>query len=190
MSISIYRCKDGRERVYIKETKKVMSYPKYLMEQELGRVLSDNEEVHHKDENPLNNELSNLEVRIHGEHQAEHSTKYHDKTATCGWCGKEFLWTAKQQRTFNGNRQYGNRMSEVPFCSRQCSGRYGQRIQSRGRDNRSPRRKLTDEQVRYIRDCYKPYDSRYGIAALALQFGVSRRVIDGVLRGETYRNCM
>lgn len=118
MSISIYTCKDGRDRVYIHETKKVMSYPKYLMEQELGRPLLPNEEVHHKDENPLNNNISNLEVRLHGEHQAEHSTKYHDKVAVCRWCGKEFLWTAKQQRTFNGNKRRVDRATELPFCSR------------------------------------------------------------------------
>ena len=183
MSDSIYTCKDGRMRVYIKETKKVMSYPKYLMEREIGRPLAHNEEVHHKDENPLNNDLSNLEIRIHGEHQAEHSTKYQDKMSICSWCGKEFLWTAKQQRTFNQNRH------EAPFCSRQCSGQYGQRIQMRNHGDRNPRRKLTDEQVIYIREHYKAYDDLYGITALATKFGVSRRVIDGVLRGETYRNC-
>ena len=76
---SIYLCKDNRLRIYIKESHKTVSYPKYLMEETLGRKLLANEEVHHKDRNPLNIELSNLEVRIRGEHQAEHSTKYKDK---------------------------------------------------------------------------------------------------------------
>lgn len=132
MSIRVYACKDGRERVYIKETKKVMSYPKYLMEQNLGRPLLPNEEIHHKDGNPLNNDLLNLEVRIHGEHQASHSIKYHDSTAVCGWCGKEFLWTAKKQRKFYGNRRYDSTYSKTPFCSRQCSGHYGRQKQLNG----------------------------------------------------------
>lgn len=130
MEDSIYECKDGRLRVYIKETKKVMSYPKYLMEKELGRKLAHNEEVHHKDENPLNNNLDNLEVRIHGEHQAEHSTKYYDKVVKCGWCGKEFLWTGVQQRKFYNNKRNHGRQAESPFCSRSCSGYYGKQIQT------------------------------------------------------------
>ena len=129
MEDRVYICKDGRARVYIKETKKVMSYPKYLMEKELGRQLAHNEEVHHKDENPLNNDLSNLEIRIHGEHQAEHSTKFYDRTAECGWCGKTFLWTGKQQQLFYSDRRNGRRASKMPFCSRSCSGYYGKQIQ-------------------------------------------------------------
>ena len=184
MSINVYTCKDGRERVYIKETKKVMSYPKYLMEQKLGRPLLPNEEIHHKDENPLNNNLNNLEIRFHGEHQSEHSTIYHDTTAICGWCGKEFLWSGKQQRTFYANRRYDGTYSEMPFCSRQCSGYYGRHVQGD-----SPRRKLTDEQVRYIRKHYTPHNKQCGITTLASKFGVSRRAIYDILNGETYRNC-
>lgn len=47
---SIYHGKDGRLRVYVKETKKTISYPKYLMEKELGRALLPNEAVHHIDD--------------------------------------------------------------------------------------------------------------------------------------------
>lgn len=129
MDDSVYLCKDGRMRVYIKDTKKVMSYPKYLMEKELGRPLAHNEEVHHKDEDPLNNNLDNLEIRLHGEHQAEHSTKFYDRMARCGWCGKEFLWTGSQQRTFHNNARYKGIYSEQPFCSKSCSGHYGKQRQ-------------------------------------------------------------
>lgn len=188
MEDSIYTCKDGRMRVYVRETKKVMSYPKYLMEKALGRALEINEEVHHKDENPLNNNLSNLEIRIHGEHQAEHSTKYRDTTAICGWCGKEFLWTGPKQRKFYSNRRSGTNSSELPFCSRQCSGRYGQQLQMEVYHGNSPRRKLTDEQVAYIREHYVPYDEQYGCTALADKFGVHRRVIHGIVHYETYRD--
>lgn len=178
MSISVYKCKDGRERVYIKETQKVMSYPKYLMEQELGRQLLPNEEVHHKDENPLNNDIGNLQVRIHGEHQAEHSTKYHDTIAVCGWCGKEFLWTGAKQRKFYGNRRDCKNFSEKPFCSRQCSGKYGKNIQLH---RISSRHELSEEQVQYVKTHYIAYDHEYGARALASKFGVNRTVIDRVV---------
>ena len=41
--ISVYTCKDGRTRAYIKETKKVVSYPRLIMEEKLGRELSPDE---------------------------------------------------------------------------------------------------------------------------------------------------
>ena len=53
-----------------------MSYPKYLIEQAIGRKLLPNEQVHHKDGNPLNNELENLEIKLLGNHQSEHNQKY------------------------------------------------------------------------------------------------------------------
>lgn len=126
MNNSIYECKGGRVRIYIKETQKVMSYPKYLMEQKLGRPLLPNEDVHHKDENPLNNDLDNLEIKIHGEHQREHSTKYYDTTAICAWCGKEFLWTGKDQRKFfnEHSRPDKNYINDRPFCSKSCRGSF------------------------------------------------------------------
>ena len=132
-NIAIYECKDGRVRVYLKDSKKVISYPRYLLEQSLGRELQSNEQVHHKDENPLNNNLDNLEIKLLGEHQREHNpAKYHDKYVVCAWCNESFLWTAKQQRTFKSNRSRKNRKTgsfDAPFCSSKCSGEYGRYIQ-------------------------------------------------------------
>ena len=71
-------------------------------------------------------------------------------TATCCWCGKEFEFTAKKQRNHKGNRTYG------PFCSRKCSGEYGASIQNK--NCVSTRRKLLEDDVRFIREHYKPYD--------------------------------
>lgn len=128
--INVYKCKDGRTRAYIKETKKVISYPRLLLEEKIGRELYKNEQVHHIDGNPLNNNIDNLEVSLLGEHQRYHSpSKYFDIVAVCAWCGKEFTWTAVQQRRHYGNR---NRRREVgkPFCSKSCSGTYGTYIQN------------------------------------------------------------
>lgn len=123
---NIYTGKDGRVRIYLKETNKVISYPKFLMEEKLGRKLLPNEQIHHKDGNPLNNDIDNLELRLLGEHQKEHSTKYHDKLVKCGWCGKEFVWTAKQQSDFIRNQNRKNRTHlDSPFCSKKCIGQYG-----------------------------------------------------------------
>lgn len=83
---SIYICQDNRTRIYIvfdDKTHKIMSYPKFLMEQYIGRPLEPYEDVHHIDGDTLNNDISNLEIKNHGEHQKEHSTKYYDKITNC-----------------------------------------------------------------------------------------------------------
>lgn len=43
-----------------------------LMEKKLGRFLTEGEEVHHLDENPKNNTLSNLELRSSEGHAKHH----------------------------------------------------------------------------------------------------------------------
>ena len=128
-NISIYECQDGRCRVYLRDTKQVVSYPRYLIEQTLGRKLKDNEQVHHKDGNPLNNNIDNLEIRLLGEHQREHSKKYFDKITACEWCNTDFLWTAKQQSMFYRNQKRRNFFTEKPFCSKKCAGQYGKFVQ-------------------------------------------------------------
>lgn len=154
---SIYLCKDNRLRIYIKESHKTVSYPKYLMEETLGRKL-----------------LAN----------AEHSTKYKDKIAVCGWCGKEFLWTGPQQQRFYTERRLGRHNSTLPFCSRSCVGHYGKEVQG---DKNGSCRKLTREQVKYIRDNYIPFDKNCGERALSRFFGVDKTVISSIVKGETYK---
>ena len=48
---------------------------RYVVECSLGRPLSKDEVVHHKDENIYNNDISNLEVLSRGEHAHIHSSK-------------------------------------------------------------------------------------------------------------------
>jgi hypothetical protein len=186
---NIYYGKDGRLRIYVKETKKTVSYPKYLMEETLGRDLLPNEVVHHIDENPLNNDISNLKLMTLDEHSRHHKTKYHDVTAVCGWCGKEFIWTGLQQQRFYCERRTGRHYSENPFCSRSCSGKYGRHIQSANETQGCGcRRKLTDDQIRYTREKYKPGDKKYGGRALAREFGVDQSVIQLIIKGVTYKD--
>lgn len=130
-NVTIYTCKDGRTRVYLKDSKRVISYPKFLMEQKLGRELNSNEQVHHIDGDPLNNNIDNLEIKLLGEHQKEHNPgKYEDRVTECDYCGKLFLWTAKQQRTQYSNLSRKNRrQGNHVFCSRSCCGYYGKSIQ-------------------------------------------------------------
>ena len=151
------------------------------MEEKLGRNLLPDEQVHHKDKNPLNNDPDNLEIELFREHQRLHNpSKYKDTIIACCWCGKEFEFAAKKQRNHAGNRAYG------PFCSRKCSGEYGAAIQNKNQE--STRRKLSEDDVRFIREHYKPYDKEFGMPGLANKFGVGKSVIDYVIRRKTYKN--
>lgn len=129
---NIYTNKDGRTRVYLKDSKRVISYPRFLMEQKLGRVLKANEQVHHIDGDPSNNDLDNLEIKLLGDHQREHNRpKYEDRLATCDHCGKSFIWTAKQQSAYYRNlRRKDRKRSGKVFCSKHCSGCFGKSIQT------------------------------------------------------------
>jgi len=55
-----------------------------ILENSLGRILDDSkgEEAHHKDGDPSNNDISNLELTTHSDHQKGHSqeTKFWKKS--------------------------------------------------------------------------------------------------------------
>ena len=96
---------------------KTVSYSRYLVEQELGRPLATDEDVHHKDGNFLNNELSNLEIIRHGVHQQMHNLKAPKQIEyRCSECGKLFILSKEQRSWFMRKRK--NRF----FCSKRCAG--------------------------------------------------------------------
>lgn len=118
--------KDGRSRVVIVDdngnhTSK--SYPRFLIEQSIGRELLSNEDVHHRDGDVTNNNICNLEIVKHGEHQQMHSTKFVDTEEICCICGKKFIYTGKQlQRYYSDLRRGRNRKMT---CSKRCAGILG-----------------------------------------------------------------
>lgn len=137
MKTYIHTGKDKRTRLIIKNDDGSMtsvSYPRILMEEKLGRPLEPFEDVHHIDGDTTNNSLDNLEIAIHGEHQRTHNPqKYFDKKVNCIICGREFIFTAKQQSLFqrdlNRNRRRG------VTCSRKCAYLFGKQEQVRSDSN-------------------------------------------------------
>lgn len=121
------RCSDG--------TRKTVSYPKYLMEIKLGRYLIDDEEVHHKDFNPQNNDINNLEVISRLLHSEIHAAliRYKPITIVCIWCGESKELTYMQTRYHFSNRR---RKRNGPFCSKRCVGLYGVKIQKEKKASR------------------------------------------------------
>jgi hypothetical protein len=70
------------------------------MERILGRPLLANEDVHHKDHNPLNNAVENLEVMTRIEHIALHAREkqiYPDQK-TCVVCGATFMANPRKRK--------------------------------------------------------------------------------------------
>ena len=139
--ISVYQNKDNRYRAYLKDEKRVISYPRILMERKLGRPLDPNEQVHHVNEDVTDNSDENLSVEMLGRHQAIHggkNKKYYETIVVCAWCGKAFIWTPKAQGSYYHKHQIVADNGNSPilfgiktFCSKHCSGLFGRQEQLR-----------------------------------------------------------
>ena len=119
---------------------------RYIMEQYLGRKLSRNEVVHHKNGDKRDNRIENLEIMSLSEH-----TKNHQMGRTHSEKTKQKLSTAMLGRP-------------NVWC-----------------------RKLTDEDVIFIKENYIARDRNFGGRALARRFNVSHITIDHIINGKTYR---
>ena len=81
-----------RARLISRGGKKVRAH-RWIMEQHLGRPLKADEEVHHKNHDPLDNRIENLEVMSRADHMAMHAAEkqvYPDHRV-CVACGAEFI---------------------------------------------------------------------------------------------------
>lgn len=99
-----------------------------VMENHLGRLLSANEVVHHKDHNKKNNSIENLEVMNAQEH-----SKFHGAEMTRAWvklkcpqCGKIF------ERFKNNTHLQKPSKFGCSFCSPECRGKFTRRVQIHG----------------------------------------------------------
>jgi len=90
-----------------------------VMEQHLGRKLGPKDVVHHKDGNPANNAIENLEVKDWGQHASDHARPPVMAEFTCAWCGKE-----QTKRACVIRENQGRRGSSGPFCDKSCSGKW------------------------------------------------------------------
>lgn len=92
-----------------------------VAENHLGRTLSKNEVVHHKDGNRYNNSWKNLEVMTRDGHSQRHATLKKEECrikVVCSFCGKTFLERG-------GMYKYKVRIGRKEFfCSRSCSAKF------------------------------------------------------------------
>ena len=91
-------------------------YPlhRVLMENNLGRLLTKKEVIHHIDENKENNVLSNLKVMSNVEH-IKHHRKVTREIIRCSFCKRNFTLRRKEML----HRLKTNKRGLL-FCSRSC----------------------------------------------------------------------
>lgn len=106
--------------------KKTVSYPKYIVEKHFNRYLSTEETVDHIDGNFFNNDISNLRIIERKQHCLQDAVRNKAIYAFCAFCGKPFrFWgSTLHHRNRTDKHQSGY------FCSRQCCGKYGKKIQT------------------------------------------------------------
>lgn len=85
-----------------------------VMENHLGRLLTENEVVHHLNEDKKDNRIENLEVMTKEEHGRHHGqTGRQNSILQCAYCHKVFVRFT--------NRVYNNKTGH--YCSRSCNGK-------------------------------------------------------------------
>ena len=147
-SFGPYKGKDGRLRIILEfndGSKKFKSYPKYLMEKHLDRYLTEDETVDHIDQNPLNNDISNLRILSRKEHCSNDAIRNKDVTVKCAYCGKEFIIPGSKLHYKNRK----DRHQSGYFCSRQCSGKYGAEIQNHKRSHQTVERIVPEKYTKH-----------------------------------------
>jgi hypothetical protein len=99
-----------------------------VIENYLGRVLNDNEIVHHKNHNKKDNRLENLEVMNNREHNRKHGLLQGRQWVTlkCPQCGKIFE-KKKNQTHLQRHSKYN-----CTCCSNSCRGKFFSNIQYHG----------------------------------------------------------
>lgn len=120
-----YTRKDKRKHViilYDDGRRRTVSYPKFLMEQHLGRELGPDVTVDHLDRNFDNNEISNLRLRPRSPHATEDVHRVERIAVECIWCGERM---ERSPSALDRNARLGK---AGPFC-KSCAGRYGKSVQ-------------------------------------------------------------
>lgn len=92
-------------------------YPlhRVIAENKIGRLLEDDEDVHHVNEDKSDNNPENLEVLKKADHARRHIKKVDNIEVICDGCGKQFSMQPCTYRL----RKRRNKSGKI-FCSRSC----------------------------------------------------------------------
>lgn len=117
-----YIRKDGRKHIviiYDDGRRQTKSYPRFLLEQKIGRELLPEETVDHIDEDFTNDDLDNLQILSLAENARKAMLKRPAEYSShiCPECKTPFTKRAYQvKRTIKKGKS-------GPFCSRSCAGK-------------------------------------------------------------------
>jgi hypothetical protein len=122
-----YKQQNGRQFVIVIEDdgeRRTVSYPKWLMELQMGRKLDpDLETVDHLDSDFDNNSLDNLRIVPRKEHSSDDTRRVKLVKFKCPWCKGDF------ERSPRLVRDKARKNKAGPFCSRKCAGQYSRKLQ-------------------------------------------------------------
>lgn len=113
------KSKEGRKRVDLvswPESRTTVSYARYLLSVKLGRLLMENEEADHIDQDKTNDDLENLQVLTIEEHKVKTKGEVSGLTmvtCVCPFCGESF----ERRASLVGR-------TKNTFCSRSCNAKY------------------------------------------------------------------
>ena len=154
-----YTKSDGRKIViivYPDGRRRTVSYPKFLVEEHLGRELDPNlETIDHWDSDFNNNDLSNLKIIPRQQHSANDTRRVKLVKFNCVWCNKEFERSPRLVRDKSKKKCAG------PFCSRICVGKYSRSRQLKLVDKFDVQPAVDSEyyKKKYVKD--KKYKKKY-----------------------------
>ena len=120
------RKNDGRKiviLVYKNGKRRTVSYPKFLVELQIGHKLDKDLTIDHWDSNIDNNNLDNLHIIPRAEHSANDTRRVKLVKFKCAWCDKDF------ERSPRLIRDKAKKGKAGPFCSRACAGKYSRQLQ-------------------------------------------------------------
>lgn len=143
-------------------SKRFVSYPKFLVEALLGRILHPaNETIDHINGDFHNNSWENLRIIDYPTHAKQDKSRQEKALVYCIWCGASLYRLPKLLKAARRRNHAG------PFCSKRCSGKYSSDLMY-GRSDRLDLTKIPKD-VKYI----KPIKSEYStVLALAQKQGV------------------
>lgn len=84
----------------------------------------------------------------------------------------------------DGNKE-NNSVNNLEWCnrSRNCKHAY-----DKGLNSQRFRRKLSDDEVKFIRENYKPYSRKFSTCALGRKFGIDESQVYRIIKKEAYKD--
>ena len=119
--------------------RRTVSYPKWLMELQIGRQLGIDETVDHRDGDHENDDINNLQILPRREHSADDTRRVKKVKLRCAWCDKPF------ERSPRLLRDKARKGMAGPFCSRSCAGKYSRQLQQKLIDKMNPQKAVDSE---------------------------------------------